>query len=513
MNNQHPNNTVRPGRTAIIAGAGPAGLTAATELLDRTDISPVVMEASEYIGGISRTARYAGNRMDIGGHRFFSKSRRVTDFWQRFMPVGADPDTTDRVMLRRPRVSRIFYLHRFFDYPISMSGRTFRNLGLKRTLHAGFDFIKARFRALPETSLENFYINRFGRALYHMFFEEYTRKVWGVHPSRLGADWGAQRVKGLSLWGIVKDMVERKLGRKNRKVQTSLIEEFSYPKYGPGQLWEAVAEDIAGRGGQLRMSSEIIKIHVTDGRVEAVTVRRADGTTERVACDILFSSMPVKDLVAALDGVDIPEDLRKAASELPYRDFMTVGLEVDSLAIGDMLPDGSRKLIPDTWIYIQEHDAKIGRLQVFNNWSPYLVRKDINGVWLGLEYFCAEGDEMWTMPDDRFIAMATDELTRMGIIAKGSVRDAVVLRVKKAYPSYFGSYSRMNDLRELLDTIPNLFCIGRNGQHRYNNMDHSMLTAMTAVDQIVAGNPDRGPVWQVNTEEEYHEEKQSGKND
>ncbi len=513
MNNQTPDTNPVSGRVAIIAGAGPAGLTAATELLDRTDIRPVVMEASEHIGGISRTARHAGNRMDIGGHRFFSKSRRVTDFWERFMPTGADPETTDRVMLRRPRVSRIFYLKRFFDYPISLSGRTFRNLGLKRTLRAGCDFMRTRFHTLPETSLENFYINRFGRALYHMFFEDYTHKVWGVHPSRLGADWGAQRVKGLSLWGIVKDMVERKLGRKNRKVQTSLIEEFSYPKYGPGQLWEAVAGDVAERGGQLHMLSEVKKVHVVNGRVEAVTVRHGNGNTERVACDMLFSSMPVKDLIAALDGVEIPDDLRRAAEELPYRDFMTVGLEVDGLAIGDTLPDGTRKLIPDTWIYIQEHDAKIGRLQVFNNWSPYLVRRNINGVWLGLEYFCTEGDEMWTMPDEQFTAMAAEELTRMGIIAEGSVRDAVVLRVRKAYPSYFGSYSRMADLRALLDTIPNLYCIGRNGQHRYNNMDHSMLTAMTAVDQIAAGNPDHTPVWQVNTEEEYHEQKQKGSDD
>lgn len=509
MNSQHIYDKSATGRTAIIAGAGPAGLTAATELLDRTDIRPVVMEASGYIGGISRTARHAGNRMDIGGHRFFSKSRRVTDFWQRFMPGDADPRTTDRVMLRRPRVSRIFYLHRFFDYPITMSGRTFRNLGLKRTLRAGFDFIRARFHSLPETSLENFYINRFGKALYKMFFEQYTEKVWGVHPSKLGADWGAQRVKGLSLWGIVKDMVERKLGRKNRKVQTSLIEEFSYPKYGPGQLWEAVAEDVTARGGEVLMQAEVEKIHVADGRVTGVTVRHPDGTTGHMECDMLFSSIPVKDLIAALDGIEIPDDLRRAAGELPYRDFMTVGLEVDQLAIGDTLPDGSRKLIPDTWIYIQEHDARIGRLQVFNNWSPYLVRPGMKGVWLGLEYFCAEGDEMWTMPDDRFIAMATGELTRMGIIAEGSVRDAVVLRVRKAYPSYFGSYSRMEDLRRFLDTIPNLYCIGRNGQHRYNNMDHSMLTAMTAVDLIAENNPNHGPIWQVNTEEEYHEEKQN----
>ena len=515
-------------KRAVIAGAGPAGLTAARELLDKTDMQPVIFEQSDTIGGLSQTVRCNGNRMDIGGHRFFSKSRRVTDFWERFMPMqgapakddlligrnknladgGPDPEKEDRVMLRRERISRIYYLRRFFDYPISLKWQTFANMGLWRTLRAGFGYLAASVAKLPETSLENFYINRFGRPLYRMFFEDYTEKVWGIHPSKLGADWGSQRVKGLSVWAILRDMLMKSLGLKGRgKVETSLIEEFVYPKLGPGQLWETVAESVAADGGEVVRESRVVSVHVGEGnRVDYVEVETPDGTRRREACDCFMSSMPIKDLVAAISGVEVPEDVRRIAGELPYRDFITVGLLVKGLNMRNRTSVKSyAERIPDTWIYIQERDVKIGRLQIFNNWSPYMVADYENTMWIGLEYFCTEGDELWTMPEDSFVEMAVRELESIGFIKASDVLEGVRIKVRKAYPSYFGSYYELDRVKSFLDTIDNLYCIGRNGQHRYNNMDHSMLTAMEAVESLVPGSRDKSRVWQVNTESEYHE--------
>ena len=514
---------------AIIVGAGPAGLTAAYELLDKTDIHPLVLEQSDAIGGISQTVCYKGNRMDIGGHRFFSKSERVSDFWEQMMPMqgsasyddiligrdkqftssGPDPEREDRVMLERGRVSRIYYLRHFFDYPISLKWQTFANMGLWRTVKAGFGYLKATLFKLPETSLENFYINRFGRPLYNMFFEDYTEKVWGIHPSKLGADWGSQRVKGLSVLAILKDMLSKALGTKGKgKVETSLIESFVYPKLGPGQLWEAVADDVRGKGGEVRMQSDVTCIHVKDGKVDYVEYTEPDGTKSREECRYLFSSMPIKDLVNSIQGIDVPEDVRRIASELPYRDFITVGLLVKELSIKNQTAIKTfNERIPDTWIYIQERDVKIGRLQVFNNWSPYLIKDYEHTMWIGLEYFCTEGDELWNMPKEDFIQMAISELSSIGIIKAEDVLDSTQVKIRKAYPSYYGSYYELDKVKAFLDTIENLYCIGRNGQHRYNNMDHSMLTAMKAVDAIRNGNRDKSSVWAVNTEEDYHETK------
>ena len=516
-------------KTAIIVGAGPAGLTAAHELLEKTDIHPLILEQSEAIGGISQTVRYKGNRMDIGGHRFFSKSKRVTDFWEEIMPLqgspsqddiligrknslstgGPDPEKTDRVMLERQRVSRIYYLRHFFDYPISLKWQTFANMGLWRTINAGFGYIKSTISKKPEDSLENFYINRFGRPLYSMFFEDYTEKVWGIHPSKLGADWGSQRVKGLSIMAIIKDMFNKAFGTKGKgAVETSLIESFVYPKYGPGQLWEATADEIIKRGGELQTRSDVTSIHVQDGRVDYVETRMPNGTIEKHDCDYLFSSMPIKDLVAAIDGLQVPDEIKRIASELPYRDFITVGLLVKKMKIKNETHIKTfNERIPDTWIYIQERDVKIGRLQIFNNWSPYLINDYKNTMWIGLEYFCNEGDEMWEMSKEEFIRMAIEELVHIGLIEFEDVLDSTQVKIKKAYPAYYGSYYELDKVKDFLNGIENLYCIGRNGQHRYNNMDHSMLTAMAAVDSIINGENDKSAIWAVNTEEEYHETK------
>ena len=517
-------------KTAVVVGAGPAGLTAAYELLRRTDVKPIVLEASDEIGGISKTVRYAGNRMDIGGHRFFSKSREVTEWWDSIMPLqgcrskddillglddkplaenGPDPEKDDRVMLLRHRVSRIFFLRKFFDYPISMKKDTFVNMGFCRMVKAGFGYLRSCVHKLPEDSLENFYINRFGRPLYELFFEGYTEKVWGVHPSKLGADWGSQRVKGLSVKAVLKDMLRKASGRKGGEVETSLIEQFIYPKYGPGQLWETVAADIREAGGEVRLDSAVTGVTVEGGGVTSVRVRHCDGSEEIVECDYLLSTMPIKDLVAAIEGAEVPRDVRRVAGNLPYRDFITVGLCVNKLKIknGTKIKTYAER-VPDTWIYIQERDVRLGRLQIFNNWSPYLVNDYENTMWIGLEYFCTEGDGMWTMPDDEFKRMAISELSKIDVIDSADVLDSCLVRVKKAYPAYYGSYYELGCVREFLDSIPNLFCLGRNGQHRYNNMDHSMLTAMRCVDAIKSGNfTDKSQIWNVNTEEGYHESK------
>ncbi len=516
------------GKTAVIIGAGPAGLTAALELLRQTDIKPLVLEESPFVGGISRTVNNDGNRMDIGGHRFFSKNQEVMAWWESMMPIqgspslddillerdkelvqgGPDPEKEDRVMLLRDRVSRIFFLRHFFDYPISIKWSTFAGMGLWNTIRVGWGYLVSTLHKLPETSLENFYVNRFGRPLYEMFFEDYTEKVWGVHPSKIGADWGAQRVKGLSVMSILKDVLTKPFRKKSidqQKVETSLIERFIYPKYGPGQLWETVASEVKKAGGEIRLLSKVTGIVAEEGKVTAVEVETG-GVKETIPCDYIFSSMPVKDLVAAVKGVETPSTVADVASGLPYRDFITVGVLVKKLKItnGTKIKTYDGR-VPDTWIYVQERDVKVGRLQIFNNWSPYMVSDYKGTMYVGMEYFCDEGDKLWEMPDKEFVDMALGELEKIGVADRGDVLKADRIKVKKAYPAYFGTYKEISKVREWLDGFQNLFCIGRNGQHRYNNMDHSMLTAMEAVRCIKENISSKDNVWEVNTEKEYHE--------
>lgn len=513
-------------KTAIIIGAGPAGLTAAYQLLTTTDIIPLILEESDFIGGISRTATYNGNRMDIGGHRFFSKNEQVNQLWQSLMPLqgspslddiitgtekelshdGPDPETEERVLLLRNRVSRIFYLRKFFDYPISLKPETFINMGLARTIRAGVGYLYSCIFKKEESSLESFYINRFGRPLYEMFFEDYTEKLWGVNPAHISPDWGAQRVKGLSLTKAVLNVLTKPFKRKE-EIETSLIEQFYYPKKGPGQLWEALAQEIESRGGKILKNNCVKSISIRHKRIHSVTVDTPEGTVEYTA-DYFISTMPVKDLIKGM-GEEPPKIVSDIAEQLPYRDFITVGLLVDRLLLENKTKHKTlNNIVPDCWIYIQERDVKIGRLQIFNNWSPYMVKDPENTVWMGLEYFCSEGDEMWNMSDADFINLATEELSKIGIISRSDVKDAVRIKVKKAYPAYFGSYAEFDKVREYLDSIGNLFCIGRNGMHRYNNMDHSMLTAIEAVNCIKRGSTDKSAIWNVNTEQEYHEEKE-----
>ena len=503
----------------VVIGAGPAGLTAAYEMLERSsDWDVTILEASRSIGGISRTIERNGCRFDIGPHRFFSKSDEVNALWNRLLPLqgapakddialgrrcslaegGPDPEKTDRVMLRRHRLTRIFYLRHFFDYPISIKPATFLAMGIVRTWKAGWSYLYSAFFKREEKSLEDFYINRFGKVLYSMFFEDYTEKLWGIHPSRIDPSWGAQRVKGLSLWKALLNIFIPKGGKK----ETSLIEEFSYPKFGSGQFWTALADSIMAKGGVIRFACRVVGVESEDGRVTAVVL---DGG-ERVPCDALFSSMPVKDLVAAFGNA--PVDVASVAAALPYRDLVTVTMKVDGLAIrNDTRFPTLGRYIPDVWIYVQERAVRMGRLEIYNNFSPYMVDDPAGHVLFSVEYFCSEGDSLWSLDDAAFIDRCIAELKTAGLISdETKVLDSVATRTPKAYPAYFGSYAEFGKVRSWLDGFENLYCIGRNGQHRYNNMDHSMLCGMEAV-RALFGETGKDAVWNVNTEEEYHETK------
>ena len=517
-------------RTAIIIGAGPAGLTAAYELLTKsTDIFPIVLETEDFVGGISRTATYKDYRMDIGGHRFFSKDERVTALWTEMLPMqgspakddlilerekplqdgGPDPEKTDEVMLVRDRVSRIIYRRKFFDYPISLKPRTFLNMGFFATVKAGFGYLGSCLHKREETNLENFYVNRFGKPLYSMFFEDYTEKLWGVHPRDISADWGAQRVKGLSVSKAIKNAFAKLFKKKNREVETSLIEQFVYPKKGPGQLYEKMASEIERLGGKILLQRRVCDVQIENGKITSVTAVNAQGEEETYSGEYFLSSMPIKDLLQAIGQEYAPKEVYDVATALPYRDFMTVGLLLKGLKVKNKTKLKTLgNIVPDCWIYVQDRDVRLGRIQIFNNWSPYMLKNPEEHVWVGLEYFCSEGDEMWMSDDQAFIDNAVDELVKIGVIEnKDDVLDSTLLRVKKAYPAYFGTYARFDEVKTYLDGFENLYCIGRNGQHRYNNMDHSILTAMEAVAHILGESDDKNAVWNVNTEKEYHETK------
>lgn len=522
-------------KNILIIGAGPAGLSAAHRLLSNnqnkknendTKYNILILEADTQVGGISKTVEHNGYRMDLGGHRFFSKNQEVNDFWNEIMPLqgepsyddiingrklelnpnGPNPQLENNVFLKRQRVSRIFYKRKFFDYPVSLKYSTLKNMGFLSTIKVGCGYLKSCVSKKDESNLENFYINRFGKPLYSMFFEDYTEKLWGRHPNNISADWGAQRVKGLSIKALLKNMMP-KSKKKKQEQETSLIEEFIYPKYGPGQFWEKVASEIEKMGGTIKYNCEVIKIIQENGKISTIVFKDENGNKKEVHADYFMSSMPLKDLVVNMN--DVPQNINNIASKLPYRDFVTVGVLVDQLK----LKNNNKKihtinhLIPDCWLYIQEPDVKMGRVQVFNNWSPYLLH-DISNVWISTEYFCNEGDDFWNMTDEEASDFVIKELIKTGIISdEKDVKDTHRVKVKKAYPAYFDTYSNIDEVINYLNTINNLYCIGRNGQHRYNNMDHSMLTGFYAADDIINNLNNKDKIWNVNAEKEYHESK------
>lgn len=528
------NNSIKKQKTAIIIGAGPAGLTAAYEFIKNTDVRPFVYEASNDIGGISKTVNYKGNRIDIGGHRFFSKSDTVMRWWNEILPIedtpiskefilkyrgqegvlkggkGPDPKKTDDVMLVRSRLSRIYYGRKFYDYPISLSKTTLSNLGFSKIVKIGLGYIATKFHKVDESNLEGFYVNRFGRELYNTFFASYTEKLWGVPPKEIDSSWGAQRVKGLSVSKVLLNAItpKKKTDISQKNIETSLIESFLYPKLGPGHMWETVAKLVQKGGGEVVKNHVITKIHAKKGKIVAVDVLDTKtNKTGKISGDYFFSTMPVNELIAAIDGVEVPKSIQKIANGLPFRDFITVGILANKLKIKNQTDRTTKNnIVPDNWIYIQEPDVKVCRLQVFNNWSPYLI-KDDSKIWVGMEYVVSEKDDIWKLNDKAMAAFGIEELAKIDILDPKEVIDTTVIKLKKTYPAYFGTYDQFDKVKDFTLQFENLYLIGRNGQHRYNNQDHSMLTAIEAVNNIKTGRKDKENVWNVNVEKEYHESK------
>ena len=521
-------------KKALVIGGGPAGLTAAYELLSKTkDIEVVVFEESDCFGGISKTVEYKGNRMDMGGHRFFTKVPEVNAWWDKMLPMqgkptyddivlnrpmplsegGPDPEKEDRVMLTRHRVSRILFDDKFYDYPISLKPETFKNFGFASTRKVGFSYLGAIFHKRPEDNLENFYINSFGKKLYSMFFEYYTENLWGRHPSEIDASWGAQRTKGLSIIGIIKDVFGKVFKVKNRKVNTSLIEEVKYPKLGPGELWDVTAAEIEKLGGTIIKNAKVIKVKKNADNVLTSLTYVKDGVETEVEGDYFISSMPLKDLVGGMN--DVPADPARIAAGLPYRDYMTLGVLVPKLNLQNKTNIKTiSNIVPDCWVYVQDRRVKLGRFQIYNNWSPYMIKDLENTVWVGLEYFVNEGDEYWNMTEEEFSKLGVSEMVKLGLISSADeVIDTHMEKVKKAYPAYFDTYEEIDTLVDYLKTIDNLYCVGRNGQHRYNNIDHSMVTSFEAVKNIISGTKNKDNIWSVNTEKEYHETSKDEENE
>jgi protoporphyrinogen oxidase len=486
---------------AVIAGAGPAGLTAAYELSKQKAPVMVLEGDPEYVGGISRTVNYKGFRFDIGGHRFFSKSREVEDLWTEI----AGPD-----MLNRPRSSRIYYRGQFYTYPLKPF-EALSKLGLFESARCMMSFAKARLHPTPNPrTFQDWVVNQFGERLFQIFFKTYTEKVWGMKCTEISADWAAQRIKGLSLGSAIKHALLPQRKPKDRtQVVKTLIDTFRYPRLGPGMMWEACTAKVRRLGGQVLLGRKVVGCRFDASRnIWTVTARDANGHTEEFLGENVISSMPIRELVAQIEpGVPnsiipsnvVPDDVKHAAQSLRYRDFLTVGLIVH---------DPGR--FNDNWIYIHDPSVQVGRVQNYKSWSPEMV-PDPAFCSYGLEYFCFEGDGLWTAPDEQLLALAKKEIQQIGLANAANIVDGVVIRQKKAYPVYDDAYQQHVDtVRAALEKqFPTLHLVGRNGMHKYNNQDHAMMTAMLTAKNILAGRR-QYDVWAVNQDAEYHEAGEAG---
>jgi protoporphyrinogen oxidase len=459
----------------IIIGGGPAGLTAAYELT-KHNLRPIVLEQQDKVGGLSRTESYKGYYFDMGGHRFFTKAKAVNEMWQKILA---------QEFLLRPRLSRIYYRGKFFHYPLKPFNALF-GLGLGQAILIGLSFLRWQiFPYRSEETFEQWVTNRFGQRLFLTFFKTYTEKVWGISTSELKAEWAAQRIKDLSLKTALLGMFI-----KPKTQITTLIEEFHYPRFGPGMLWTAVKDEVERRGGAVYLNTEVIQINRTGNCIDSIVILR-NGVEENIHGSAFISSMPISDFIKRLDPV--PSEVLQAAERLNYRDFLTVGLIVNQ-----------PHLFPDNWIYVHSPEVKVGRIQNFKNWSPDMV-PDASKTSLGLEYFCNEGDELWGLPDCELIELAKREIERIGLARYADVEDGCVFRVPKAYPVYDSGYrGYLTTVRDFVDRLENFQTIGRNGLHRYNNQDHAMMTGMLAVRNLVLN--ERNDLWSVNTDQSYHEE-------
>lgn len=466
----------------VIIGAGPAGLTAAY-VLSKAGVQSIVLEKDQTAGGIARTVNYKGYYFDIGGHRFFTKVKPVEDIWKEVL--GED-------LLRRNRLSRIYYNKKFFYYPLRPLNALL-GLGIWNSILIFFSYLMAQlFPSKEEETFEQWVSNRFGKRLFKIFFKTYTEKVWGISCNEISAEWAGQRVKGLSLMTALKNAILKSQSpqKDKKKVIKTLIDEFDYPKFGPGMMWEAMVESIEKNGSQVYLGKAVEGIRWTGNKVEALEVKQ-NGQIELVYGTDFISSMPIREALQKFKP-EVPKEVLEAANDLKYRDFLTVALIINK-----------PMLFPDTWVYIHDPEVKVGRIQNFKNWSPFMV-PDSNKTCLGLEYFCFEGDDLWNMPDDQLIELGKKDLESLGLVNRNDVEDGTVVRMPKAYPVYDSTYRKSLDVvRQFLRGIGNLQLVGRNGMHKYNNQDHSMLTAMLSAENILGARHD---LWAVNVEQEYHEE-------
>lgn len=481
-------------KQVIIIGAGPAGITAALELLKKSDeYQVVVLEASQEIGGLSRTIRYHGNGMDIGDRRFYLEDAEIRTWWDAFLSRrdASESHTRDALMLARHDASRVYYKGNFFDVPVAFTPRTIKHMGLGASVKAGFGYIGSAMKKLPENSLENFYINRFGRQLYTMFFEEYAEKLWGHHPGDLSVDWGTASMRDFSPFFVSEDHAVKRSDSK----ESHSKHDFSYPKPGSGRLWEAVSEEVEAKGGVIYRNCRVTHFDVDDGSITGVHYTDADGVSSRIGADMVISSMPLKDLVAGLPSV--PQEIFALAQDLVYRDLVTVGLLLDKSqepAWEKILGQTCRILVPDA-------DVKPGCIRIFNNLSPDMIADPEAHVWISLEYFCTEGDDYWHMSEEAWTNLAVSELTRMGIIhSRKSVVDSHRECVRRAYPLCVDTYGYRDRIVRYLENVTNLWCVGGNGQHRYSSTEREMKTAFAAVRAILSGSTDKHAVWHAETE-------------
>jgi protoporphyrinogen oxidase len=474
--------------TVVVIGAGPAGLTAAYQLC-KARVATIVLEQDLTVGGLAKTVKYKDFRFDIGGHRFYTKAKAAADIWREVLPAED--------FLRRKRLSRIYYNKRFFHYPLRASSMLF-NLGWWDGCLILLSYLRAQlFPEKSERTFEQWVTNRFGRRLYRTFFKSYTEKVWGIPCNEINAEWAAQRIKGLSLGVLLKDIFSRQTRGDKSAVVKTLINEFDYPRLGPGMMWETMAGIVRDVGGIIRTGARVERIYWKRGAIEAVEIS-TEGEIETLRGTHFISSMPIRELARTLTPKP-PCAVLAAADKLQYRDYLTVVLVVNR-----------RDLFPDNWIYIHDPEVRVGRVQNFKNWSCDMV-PDPNKTCLGLEYFCFKGDGLWSMPDDELVELGKRELEKLGLIEAEDVEEGTVVRVPKAYPVYDSTYAEsLETVRRFFATLPNLQLVGRNGMHKYNNQDHSMMTGLLAVENILGANYD---LWEVNTDQEYQEEFQGGRSE
>lgn len=473
-------------KIALIFGAGPAGLTAAYELIQHSNIKPIIVEKRDVVGGMCFSKKDNGYIMDVGGHRYFTKFEDVKKWWLQFLPMQTNPKQDD-VFLCRNRISRIYFLRKLFDYPVSINFQTIKGLGFIRMIKIFFSYMKCKiFKIKPEKSAEDFLINTFGKELYETFFKDYTEKLWGVNCTDISSEWGRERIKGISIKETILSIIKNVFCKKSKE------DLFLYPKFGPGQIWEEVAKQIIKAGGEILFNSEVVKIKTDKNKVSSVIISSQTGQKELIA-DYFISSLPIKNLINMLDN--IPDKIKDISNGLVYRNFRASGVLIDKMKLKDK---DNKKMLSDTWVYIQEKDVYMGRMQIYNNWSPYML-KDKNKVWLGFEYFMGDNDKIWKMSDQDFEKLTVQEADKIGIIDKNDVLRTISHKFEKAYPAYFGSYDRFDELRSFTDNFDNLYLIGRAGMHKYINIDHVILSGMAVVQNIIHNIPNKDNIWNIDT--------------